>query len=210
MDSFVTGNELMSQMLGGVGSLTDAFIALLNCIMALIISVPLIGCVNRLRGEEKRGRIEPVLAAAVPRVSLFGGFVFIAALEAVVFTLLGAAGLYAAGASTGLVSLPALLSAAVVYIPALLVMVGLAAFLVGCAPKLTALIWAVFGYAFLMFYFGRIFNTPEWALKLSPFGSVPQVPLEDVSAVPLTILFILAVALCAAGFAGYGRRDVGQ
>jgi ABC-2 type transport system permease protein len=175
--------------------------------MALIISVPLINCVNRLRVEEKRGRLEQVLGLSVNRATLFGGFILIALCEAVVFLFLSALGLYAAGAGTGLVELGPLMASSFVDIPALLVMAGLAALLVGFAPKLTSLIWVVFGYAFIMFYFGRLFNLPEFFQKISPFANIPEIPVQEFTAAPLAVLCVIAVGLFVGGVVGFTRRD---
>ncbi|MCL2329431.1 MAG: hypothetical protein FWC39_13080 [Bacteroidetes bacterium] len=211
LDNFVEGNDMIQQMLqghGGAATLSDAFVALLNGIMALLISIPLINCINRLRSEEKRGRLESIVATSVSRKNILWSFILIAVLEAFTLTLFGIFGLYAAASSSGLVVFGTLLKAAFVYLPALFVIISLAVFLVGMFPKLTSLVWIVFGYSFVTFYFGRLFNVPEIALKLSPFGNIPQLPVQELSLMPLVVLCIIAIGFCLMGIVGFERRDI--
>jgi ABC-2 type transport system permease protein len=107
------------------------------------------------------------------------------------------------------VELGALMADALAYLPALWVMLGLCALLVGALPRLTGLAWAVYTYSFVMMYFGRLFDLPEWAHRLSPFGNIPQVPVQELSAAPLAVLTVLAMELTAAGIAGFRQRDIG-
>ncbi|MDR2043630.1 MAG: hypothetical protein LBQ15_04550 [Clostridium sp.] len=213
IDSFAEGNDMIRQLLtaqgGGAGSLAEAYLPMLCGTMALLASVPVIGTVSRLRSEEKRGRIEQIFACAVPRASIFGSFVAIAAAEAILFSFLSAFGLYVTSQGTGCLSFGTIMGASFVYVPAIFTLAGLTAFLVGCFPKLTAFVWALFGYSFFLLYFERLFDVPEWAAKISPFGNVPGYPVQELAAAPLTVLCVAAAALSAAGYlAGYRRRDV--
>ena len=102
------------------------------------------------------------------------------------------------------------MQASFVYLPALFVMFSIAVFLVGLLPKLKSLVWILFGYSFIMLYFGRLFadKMPEIAPKLSPFGNIPQLPIQEFSIMPLVVLCIVAMLLCVMGVAGFDRRDV--
>jgi ABC-2 type transport system permease protein len=202
---------MIQQMLqghGGASTLADAFIAMLNGILALLISVPLINCITRLRNEEKRGRLESIIATSVSRKSIFWSFILVAVLESVVLTFFGALGLYAAASPSGLVEFGTLMKAAFVYLPALFVMISFAVFLIGMFPKLISLAWIMFGYSFLVFYFGRMFSLPEIALRVTPFGNIPQLPVQAFSFLPLVILCVIAVGFCALGIIGFEKRDI--
>jgi hypothetical protein len=100
------------------------------------------------------------------------------------------------------------LGAALVQLPAVLVVAGIAALLVGVAPRLSALAWAVVVWALLAGLFGPLLSLPEWALRLSPFGWVPRVPAEALDVVPLAGLALLAVALVTLAMITFRRRDV--
>jgi ABC-2 type transport system permease protein len=129
---------------------------------------------------------------------LIGSFVFLALL---------ALGFY--GAAGGGLALGSLLGATLSFLPALWVMAGLAAVLVGWLPKLYGAIWAIFAYSFVVFYFGRLFDLPQWAAKLSPLGNIAQLPAETFSLSPLLVLTLMAAVLTAAGVVGFRRRDIG-
>lgn len=207
---FAQGNGLVQKMIESAGgsSMTESFITMLNAIMGMLISVPLIATMNRLRTEERRGRLEQILARAVSRTGVYLSYLLVAVAAALVFPFLVTFGLYAAGASTGLLSLPPLLKAAYAYLPAQLCMVGLSAFLIGWLPRLAGLSWAVFAYSFAAVYFGGVFGMPRALIKLSPFGGVPELPAQNFTAAPLIVLCAIAAALAAAGAMGYRRRDI--
>jgi ABC-2 type transport system permease protein len=173
----------------------------------MIISIPIILCVNRLRGEEKRGRLEQVLALSQPRTVLFGCYILIALAQTVVLALVNGLGLYAAGSSTGLVEFGPLMASAFVFLPAMFVMIGFTALLVGWLPKLTPLVWVLYGYSFTMFLFARLFDVPDWVLRISPFASIPQIPVAELTVAPLIVQCVITAVFIAAGLYGFTKRD---
>jgi ABC-2 type transport system permease protein len=207
LDTFLQGNGTMAQLVGTTGNLVDSFVAMLNNIMSLIISVPLILCVSRLRGEEKRGRLEQVLGLSQPRTVLFGCYILIALAQTVVLALVNGLGLYAAGSSTGLVEFGPLMASAFVFLPAMFVMIGFTALLVGWLPKLTPLVWVLYGYSFTMFLFARLFDVPDWVLRISPFASIPQIPVAELTVAPLVVLCLITAVFITAGLYGFTKRD---
>jgi ABC-2 type transport system permease protein len=70
--------------------------------------------------------------------------------------------------------------AAIAYYPAMLVMVGIAVFFTGYVPKLNSLVWLYLFYSFIVLYLGGLFQFPEWAGQLSPFGHIPKLPVEKM------------------------------
>jgi ABC-2 type transport system permease protein len=212
IESFVSKNEMYKQLVeagyGVAASITENFIALLYCIIALLATVPIINLANKIHSEEKHGRLEPVLARSVGRVKMFGCYIIIATVESAAVLFCGAVGLYMASANTGLVSFGTLLKAAMVYLPALWVMMGISVFLIGILPKLTVLNWAIYAYSFGAVYFGRLFDMPEWSLKITPFGNIPQLPVQELNMTPLIVLTLIAVALTTVGMIAFSRRDI--
>lgn len=99
-------------------------------------------------------------------------------------------------------------SAARVFYPAVLVMIGIIAFLNGFQPKLTYLIWNYFIYSFFVLYLGNLMQFPDRVGKLSPFGYVPQVPIEDATFMPLFLLSVVAAGLMIFSFVGFRKRDI--
>jgi len=170
-----------------------------------LCAVPVINISGKIHAEEKRGRLEQLFAKSVPPARMFLSYIAIAFITSFITLSLMAVGFYIAA---GDMQLGALLNAALTYLPALWLMLGLNVLLVGLVPKLAGLIWAVFAYAFAVFYFGKLFNVPEWAVKISPFAYIPQLPMQDFALAPLCVLAVLAAAVCVAGVSGFSRRDV--
>jgi len=212
MDKFVGSNDTIRQMLeasgGSNGNYVTAFIPMMCSIMALLSSIPVINTINRLRAEEKRGRLEQVYSKSASRASMYASYAVIAIVEAAVFTFLGMYGLYAAADKSLLPDFGTIMGAAFVQLPAILVTGGTAALLVGVLPKFAAFVWALYGYSFLMFYFGRLFTIPEFVKRIAPFGNVPQYPIEEFSLSSVIILSAVAVGLFAAGLIFYRKRDI--
>ncbi|MDR2035432.1 MAG: hypothetical protein LBP91_01975 [Coriobacteriales bacterium] len=211
LDSFLNQNEMIKQIVEGFGenkSLLGSYIAMLFSILAAVGAIPVVNAAMRIYAEEKRGRIEQVYAAAVPRLSLFASFMVIALVQSLIFLTLTVLGIYAAGESTGQLVLADLFKDAFVYLPALFLTLGVAVLLIGLAPRLSLLVWVVPVYSFLYDYFGRLFNLPDWVRNTSPFGVVPQLSLEDFTVVPLVVLTAVGIVFCAVGLAAYRRRDL--
>jgi len=215
IDDFVATNEFYQMLLGTSDdfSTTVLFAAMQNAMMALIALIPLLMTILRARSEEKEGRTEAVLATSVKRNTYLASFVGMAFAASVLMQLANTVGLYLAGVAVlpdaGELPLDMLLQANLVYLPALWVMMGLAVFLLGAIPKVTAVIWAYFGFGFLMVIIGRIPGIlPAWVNNLSPFSHIPELPMDNMSWPVIIVLTIIAACLTAAGFALYNRRDI--
>ena len=200
----------MFEALGGTGALTDAFFSAAMGIVALIVSVYVVDAVLTLRSEEDGRRAEPVLATTVGRTRWAGSHLVFAGLGPVV--LMAAAG-FTAGLTYGIISgdvpgqVVGLIGAALLYVPAIWVMAGVAMGLYGLAPHLTAVSWGALVAFLLLGQLGPILQLPEWAMNLSPFTHVPTPP-EPVTVVPLVALALLAGGLVAAGLTGFRTRDL--
>jgi ABC-2 type transport system permease protein len=48
----------------------------------------------------------------------------------------------------------------------------------------------------------------DWAVKLTPFGYVPDLPMDDINFATMGVLTLIAAALSAIGFYFYGKRDI--
>jgi ABC-2 type transport system permease protein len=210
VEEFINKNDYYKQIISaGVdvqGSMIDAFVSFLFVIMSIISAIPVIGVANKIHAEEKRGRLEPVLARSVSRARMFGSYIMIGVAESAAVQLCAALGVFSS--SKGIVALGDMLPASLAYIPALLVMLGFTVFLVGALPKLTALVWAVYGYSFFAAFFGRLFELPEVIARFSPFGNVPQLPVSEFSAAPLIIMLLLSAALIFLGVRRFEKRDI--
>jgi ABC-2 type transport system permease protein len=203
--------DIVIDVLGGDASqMLDGYMSTMALIYALVVAVPLILGVQTARNEETRGRAEPVLATATSRVAWLGSHLAVLAMIAVV--LLAASGL-ALGLTTALSVGDAAwiwetTAATLAYLPALLVMLAIAAVLFGFAPGAIGVTWAVFGFAALIGFFGSIMDLPQWVYDLSPFEHVSRLPLDTINWAPLIILTLIAAVVAGAGLLGFRRRDL--
>ena len=94
------------------------------------------------------------------------------------------------------------------YLPALLVMIAVAALLVGMLPKLSNLGWVALAVTFVVAMFGPILDLPKWVMRISPFENLALVPAQPISLVATTTLAALAAVILAVSLVGYRRRDM--
>jgi ABC-2 type transport system permease protein len=55
---------------------------------------------------------------------------------------------------------------------------------------------------------GAVLDLPQALLDVSPYTHVPALPSAELAVLPLAVLTAVAVALLAAGLAGFRRRDL--
>lgn len=167
--------------------------------------------VLRARVEETAGRAEPVLSAAVPRWSWAGSHLAVSlGGTTLALALVGlGAGLVRAIQTGDNAEILRLTGAALGYLPALAVLVGLAFALFGVLPRAVGLAWAVLGYsAFVMMFAPLFVDLPDWVGDLSPFTHLPRLPAEEFEAGPFLVQSAIALGLIVVGFLGFQRRDV--
>ncbi|WP_173264205.1 ABC transporter permease [Streptomyces pacificus] len=196
--------EIFERM-GGQTALTDAFLAAMIGMFGLIATLYAVGSVLRMHGEETSQRAEPVLANAVGRTSWAAGHLAVAFGGAVLIMLLAGAGL-ALGHGGDLSSLT---GAALVQVPAVWTLAGVALLLYGAVPGAATAGWAVAGLCLALGWVGPALDLPQAALNLSPFGHLPKLPGPPMDWPPMLVLTALAAALTAAGLAAFRRRDLG-
>ena len=206
-------SDIVAQVTGGVikgGDMTRTFVSVLMKIMAICATIPCLIMVLKLRTEERRGRLEGLLAAPVSRRRIFNSYVLPALIFSVVAPILTAIGLY--GASAPSMETPIafgdLVWSVVVFMPAIWMTIGLATVLVALLPRRTSLIWAFLTFSFFVIYLGNMINMPGWVGQLTPFGHVSETLVDNTNYPPLIITSVLAIALLFAGSKIYQRRDM--
>lgn len=199
------------QRVGGQPGVIDAYLATIMGIAGLAAAAYAITATRRLRSEETRLRAEPLLAGAVGRSRWMASHLVLVVAGAAV--TLAAAGL-GAGLAYGVqvhdlgTQIPRELGGALAQLPAALVVAGITAALFGLAPRLIAASWAAVVAALLLGQVGWAARLNQRLMDVSPFTHVPRLPAGAVSATPLLWLTAVALALTAAGLAGFRRRDL--
>ncbi len=107
-------------------------------------------------------------------------------------------------------SIGMLYGAALAYFPAIFVMIGLAVVLLGWAPRLTNGVWLYLAFSFFVIYLGGLFQFLDWVGKLTPFGYVSKMPIEEMNYVNAIVLIGIAIVLVMVGMIGFNRRDIGK
>jgi ABC-2 type transport system permease protein len=190
--------------------LTDAFFSSAMTMLALISAGFAISAALRLRGEERAGRVEAVLATPTSRWSWAASHLAVAVVGTVL--VMAAAGLgtglgYAAAAGHA-DDLGRLVWAGLVTVPAILVLVGVAVALFGLVPRLAYAAWAALAVAAVVGFLGQLLRLPAWSRQVSPFEHLPGVPAEPTAVAPLVVLTAVAAGLVVLGLWGFGGRDL--
>ncbi len=102
-----------------------------------------------------------------------------------------------------------LVGAAVAFVPALWVLVGVTLVLFGFAPRAAPVAWGVLVACFVIGLFAELLDLPGWLVDVSPFQHVPAMPSQGFALTPVVALTVTAAALIAAGIVGFRRRDAG-
>ncbi|MBE1495684.1 ABC-2 type transport system permease protein [Amycolatopsis lexingtonensis] len=203
--------QAMITALGGEKGISDAFLAAELAMAGVITSTYVIAVLARLRAEERALRVEPLLAAAVDRRRLLGGYlVFAAVAPAVLLTALGLAAGLTNGAHLGRIGpeVARLAGAALAQLPAVWVLTGIATAVFGLFGRALTAAWVALVAFLLLGEFGTLLKLDQWVLDLSPFTHSPKLPGAAVHATPLLWLAALGAVLVAAGVAGFRRRDI--
>ena len=214
VDSFIGQNKAIAEMLapGGGGSLTDSYFASSFRLMALIATGFAIGSSMRVRSEETSMRADLVLATPVSRRRFAASHIAVACAGSVALLAVAglATGLTYGVAGGGMQSVPRLLVAALVYTPAMWIMVGLAIALDGLVPRLVGVSWAILVACIVEGFLGAVLGLPHWLSDLSPFERVPQLPAANLTLLPLVVMSAVAAGLTLIGLTGLRRRDIGR
>ena len=201
--------EFLRQLGGSAGTIEDIFVATEVRFVAVSVAAAGVALLLRLVGAERGGLGEVVLTTPVSRTRWYAAhvavsLVLVTALMALFGLVLGVVG----SAVTPLApSVGAAVGAALSTVPAIWVVVGVAALLCGALPRVAPLAWGVLLVAFVVGELGTTMNLPSWVIDASPFAHLSQLPGGEFEPVPAVWLTLIAAALIVAGWAAYRRRD---
>jgi ABC-2 type transport system permease protein len=191
--------------LGGTGALEDALLAAVLSISAVVVSCFGIAVLTRGSTDEQAGRTEQVLATATSRSR--------AILAAFVVALGGVAWLLAlTGLATGVGlgrDVDGLVGAGLAQLPAVWLVVGLAALLYAVRSGWSVAAWGLLGLFLALGQVGSLLELPGWVTGLSPFEHVPALPVESFRVTPSLTMAAIALACLVAAWARFRSRDIG-
>ncbi|MCL2818432.1 MAG: ABC transporter permease [Actinomycetia bacterium] len=207
LEGFIESNEVLRELFTGDPM---QFITYVMIVLTITGTIPILQFILKARSQENEGYAENTLVRAASRTQQLAGYFLIAAAACVLVPFLNALGLWAGSYPVMKNPIPLLtmLKASMVYAPALLFMLGVAMLLIGFFPRQSIAAWIYLGYAFIVLYFGQLFNVPEWLAKLSPYGYMPQLPVDEYRWLPIFVVVSLALVMFALGFIGHRRRDM--
>ncbi|MBT2581514.1 ABC transporter permease [Planococcus sp. ISL-109] len=212
IERFFEGIDIFQQMIVEQQgfSLIELFIPVLSSVMAILASIPAIMVMLKVKTEEKNGRLEHVVGRAVSRWRVTFSYWLLAVLTATVMLLLTGLGLGLLGNAMLEETIPlgTYVGASFVYLPAILFMIGVSLLFIGFLPSWASIVWLYLGFSFFVVYLGELLQLPDWVGKLTPYGHIPSIPLEEVDYGVLALLLGIAVILSVMGAAGFRSRDL--
>ena len=191
------------------GSAVEQFMSLLTVVTVLLVAVAAVRRMNRLAGLEHAGLVEVELATGVSRSRLFLSQVLGAMIESAILLVISAAVL-AATTAVQLTDDHAVARAFVFTVsqmPGMVAAIGIAAGLVGLAPRLVGLSWAVVTWSAFAQFFGGLVELKDWAKDLSVLGHHLDV-VGSPDWKPLAVQTVIGLVGIAIGLASYTRRDM--
>lgn len=210
VESLLESSPQFAEALFAGGEITDSYFATMLDFYAIVASGFVIGSALRPSSEEKAGRAELVLTSGVGKVrwalTHISLAVFGALLLMIVCGFLSGIGFGLAGG--GFDRLGDLVSAGPVFVPATLVLGGVAVLSFGISPRASFLAWASLGLCALVLTLQSLSAISERLVDLSPFSHLPLVPAQPIEFWPLVWLTLIAASLSVVGLALWRRRDL--
>ncbi|MFC4401553.1 ABC transporter permease [Gracilibacillus xinjiangensis] len=211
LESFFENNEVIRQMLGNNPdyTLTEQFITMLMVVLAILSTVPALLFFLKIRGEEKKERLEHLLVRTNSRAKIISVYLIISILGGIVSLLLAVHGLWVSSSTVMNEAIPLvnLMKAGMVYFPAMLFLIALALFLFGWIPKAIPFVWGYLTFSFFVVYMGGLLEIPEWLVNLSSFAHIPQLPVDEWNWEVFMIMILIDAVVGLIGFIGYQKRD---
>ncbi len=201
--------EVFLELFGGGEGFLAGYFAYMALFMAYLASTFAILAVQSVRNEESSSRAESVITTGLGRWRWLGSHILVAVCGVVLLTVVAGVG---TGMGAALVTsdssyIVQLAAAHLNQVPAALVLLGLAVFLFGTAPKFVTAVWVPLGFSVFMGAFGRLTDISA-VLYLVPFSHPAALPLESFALRPTLLLLALAFILILGGMAGFRRREI--
>ncbi|MFV0342973.1 MAG: ABC transporter permease [Anaerocolumna sp.] len=213
MQSFLSGNELMSQMFTLTGvSVEESFTATIMMVMIMLVTILPIAIVNKLFAEEARLHLSQIYATKVTRAKLYWTSVILAIILGAIGIILAVVGLGGTAISSmgdnSLMDMGDFMAVGFNFWPSVMFFTGLSALTLGWAPRLGKVNYIYLGYSFALNYFGGILDLPEWFSKTAVQSWIKRMPIEEFDLVIFITMTVVSIILMVIGSVGYLRRDM--
>ena len=212
VEDMLGANEAAAALFAALGG-SDALIDNYYAIMSLYIGFTIAGfatqALQRMHAEERRGTLELALATSTGRPRWAGAHVLVVSVATVVLLAIAPIASIASSIVAGQGSRARdIIVGSVVQLPAIAVLIGVCVFGFGLLRRgSTRIGWLAYAVCAAVLFL-QAADVPRIVVDLSPFSHVPLVPTDDVTALPMVVLTLVAVLLVGAGFVGFVRRDV--
>ena len=207
------GNPALAEALGIVdGRPLDEFVAVTQNYLAVIAAGYVVQAIGTLRAEEADGRLEMLLAGTVSRFRWLASHALVV-LGGLITIVLGSSlvlGLATALSVGDAAELGATLSSGLAYLPAELVLAGLALAVYALRPRWFGIAWAAYAVMAFIAFLGPGLKFSQWVLDISPTTHVGNPPAQAIQFGPLAVMIAVAATLIALGFTAFRRRGVPQ
>ncbi|MCL2655607.1 MAG: hypothetical protein FWD65_07980 [Coriobacteriia bacterium] len=192
------------------------FIALLMVVFALVACVPSMLIVLKMHSEEFNAHLDWILTTPVKRLRVIADYLIYALITSVVMVAIASVALWLTALvvtnGPGMHNLWLYIKMIAIYLPAIWAMIGFTAMLVGGAPRNTLSAWSYLGVGFYATYLGRVFLSNnkhwKWVIKISPFGWIPEYPINPLHVWPFVILTAIGIVLMVYGVYAFLQRDL--
>lgn len=196
----------------GFGTLATiaTFVAVLDAMVPVAVSLYAVTSVHLLWEDEERGRLQFVYAGGATRTRWLAATVGLTVVVAAVLTLAFGVATWAVTAlqHVGL-SLGQALAGAANTLPVTAVFVGIVVLVHGIRPGLASAVGGgAIGLGYLLGFVGPALRLPGWVNSLTPFHHMAAVPSVGVAWVPALVMVAAGATCTAAGFVAYVRRDL--
>jgi ABC-2 type transport system permease protein len=192
-------------------SLIPAFLVTILSMIGIVLAIPGVLVMLRVRSEELNDRLEPVLAGAVARPRYYASNVLLALLAPSVFVLVAGTivAVQVSGAGIG-TTFGQSLTQAIAVVPAVWTIVAVSVAVVGARPQVVLAAWVGVVASFALTLLGPTFGLDDWVLGISPFWHAPITTLPDPDCSGLLWISLFTVGFLVVGFSGFRRRDVAR
>ncbi len=202
-------SDFSESVLGAGPNLTESFYAFAILMVALIAAGFTISSALRPLGEEDAGRVETLLATALPRRTWLLGHVSMTVLGSTIVLVAGGLGI---GLGFAMVTgdgsaVGRYLTAMLPYLAPVLLLGAIARLLHGVVPRWASLAWVGLAFCVVVMFFGELLRFPDAVLDVSPFSHLALAPAEDVRWLPVIAVGLVALVLSAVGQVAFRRRD---